>query len=88
MGSNLVDVVKENLLLVRHLVRRFKARRQLGGRSLCYLSLTIMAIIIVNVMVIIILIITTILMIIIVLRPPPCQHPGKAWRADFSRDRS
>ena len=37
MGSNLIDVVKENLLLVRHLVRRFKARRQLGGRSLCYL---------------------------------------------------
>lgn len=36
--NDLIDVVKENLLLVRHLVRGFEPRRQLGGCSLRYLS--------------------------------------------------
>ena len=37
-GDDLIDVIKENLLLVRHLVRGFETRRQLGGCSLRYLS--------------------------------------------------
>ena len=49
-GDDLIDVIKENLLLVRHLVRGFETRRQLGGCSLRYLSkktITIMTIFII-----------------------------------------